>query len=347
MPLTEKQQKRVEGIIGKLNDYLDKRFSQARRVNDKVGAVEADIRWHQLTTVRQVIESAKSFGPVKLFVADILASADEEKKRMLFNPVDQVSMQNEIIPSEDERADSARRAGQLEIRDVSSYYRSLDPSLEKIIRLMQTWIWWDLRDAADLYRFDVQEQRLMGLKDRDLDEATIEHYRKEIGARPGLELSKNDIIKHEMDRTEEILHYFQIRRNEEHGYQMIVVSEEREGNPEADALCIRLAKRLTAMDKIRNQGDNLDDSVKKFYAGQLSISPDQLTGEKALEFEGHMAARDRQRLAEQLSTDYSLGQTINYKATQLEKLKKRLAKLKKAIGMNAPKQEAESEEVEL
>lgn len=339
--LTEKQRQRVDGILSHLDDFLDKRFAQAGRVNPKVTAVEGDIRWHQRATIELMLMSSKGFGPIKLVVGDILASADEEKKRALFNPVDQVSVLNEVIPNEDE-AGGQRRAGMLEIRSVSSFYRALDPSLEKIVTLVQTWIWWDLRDASDLYRFEAQEARLKSLKNCNFDDAMQEHYRKEMGIR-NAELTREQVLKFEMDRTAEIVVRFARARAAEPGHEIIVASEERSGSSESDAACVRLAKRLAAIEKIRAQQDNnMDVSVKEYYAKQMHRSAEQLTPETILRYETSLANRDREVLMDTMVRRTAVSKTSNYKAVKLESMKKRFQALQKVIGIKINLDKAEN-----
>ena len=44
MALSEKQLQRIEGILDHLDDFLDKRFAQARRINPSAGRAEIDMR---------------------------------------------------------------------------------------------------------------------------------------------------------------------------------------------------------------------------------------------------------------------------------------------------------------
>jgi hypothetical protein len=334
MALSDKQKQRVAGILQYLNDLLDKRFVQANRVSPRIATVEGDIRWHQIETMRQILESSKGFGPVKIVVGDILASADEEKKRDLFNPTNQVSIMNQVIPSDEEAHGAKKTAGQLEIRNVKTYYKALDPSLEKVLLLLQTWIWWDLRDASDLYRFEMQEQRLQNLKSHEFNAAMVEFYRKEMNIRPGVEVAKDDAIKFEMARTKEIVDLFEHRRAEEQGHEMILVREEREGSLESDATCVKLAKRLMAIEKARTLKDPVEESLKNFYAAQIGVPATQVTTQAILQSEEAQARRERQTLSEQLASGCKAGNTFNYKMLKLQDMKTRYENLCKLLGIS-------------
>ena len=118
MDFTPQQEKRIDGILALVKDYLDARFTHARRVNPRISHIYADIMWQQLATLRLILREGKAFGPVKYLVADILCSDDEPKRKALFNPVDQNSIMNEIIDVEEEKRD--QKAGTLEIKDIDS-----------------------------------------------------------------------------------------------------------------------------------------------------------------------------------------------------------------------------------
>ncbi|HBF34907.1 TPA: hypothetical protein DDW35_10140 [Candidatus Sumerlaeota bacterium] len=338
MSLTDQQQQQIDGIIAHLDDFLDKRFDQAIRVMPRLAAAESDIRWHQVATIRQILEEAKGFGPERISVCHLLCSPDEEKKRALFSPVNQVSLLNEIIPADDESKKDSHSGGstgtQLEIRNVKLFYKALDPTLDRIIVLLQTWIWWDLRDAAELYRFDMQEYRIQSLITRQLDARVIEYYRQEMNAKAGVEIARTDILRFELGRTKEIIDYFQHARTQEKGFQVVVVSEERSGSTEADTTCVRLAKRIMAIDKMRAQKDEeLDGQLKAYYAAQMGVPPEQMTRETAVDYEEMLARRDRQALTDYLVSGCQMGKTSNYKKLKEEDMKVRFEALCNAAGV--------------
>ena len=333
MALTEKQKRNLEGIVSYINDFLDKRFAQARRVNSKVGIIEPDLRWHQIGTVRLVLSGWKAFGTLKLIVADLLCSADEDKKRNVFHPDNQASIMNEIIPLEDDSKRKEKRVGQLEINDIKTFYKALDPSLEKIVELLQCWIWWDLRDAAELYRFDLQAQRLEDLKMCEITQQIKELYQHELGVKPDVNVTREQMLQLELTRTKDIVEKLAVRVGDEHGYQMIIVNQEKEGTPEADALCMRLAKRLAGMDRIRSQ-QSFDEPVRQYYSQQLGIPTDQVTAEAVLELERKMARLDRQSLSEKLLASHGLGESFNYKQIKLDEVKQRFVDLCGFLGVD-------------
>jgi hypothetical protein len=334
MALIDKSKQNLDGILKHLNDFLDKRFGQARRINPSAARAEADMRLHMGEVMHSVLARPKGFGPERLVVANILASDDAEKRTALFNPTDQVSLLNEIVPVEEEL--KQRRAGQLEIHDVRTLYRSLDPSLEKILTLVETWIWWDLLDAAERYRFDVQERILQNLRGCTLDATLVEYYRQVMKTRPGVELTRADMAKCELARAKEILDRFEARRQSDGGHQIIGVNLEREGNAEADACAVRLAKRLTAAEKMRLLGDGeVEKGIRDYYAPQIGLPADRVTAQAIADYENRLARRDRQTLLDLLTNNCVTGETLGYKQVLLQDMRKRFDSLCAIFGATA------------
>jgi len=226
MPLNPKTQKRVESIVKKIQDYMDIRFTHAVRVNLNIGHVYEDIRWQQLTTLRQILESSKAFGPDRYYVADILCEDNMLRRRALFNATDQNSIFNEIINLKD-RMEREKRAGQLPVHDMRTFYTALDPSLEKIVELIQTWIWWDIADSSDMVAFEHQSIIMKQLQTVPLEGQILEHYQKTL-KKAASELDRKMILQYEFDRLENILKQFQERRTEEAGFQMILKRDVKE-----------------------------------------------------------------------------------------------------------------------
>lgn len=330
MALTPEQNVRVDGIIERLNDLLDKRFAQARRVSPFIGRVEADMRINQVAVTRLVLESAKGFGPIRVQVCDILAGHDEIKRKALFDVVDQVCIMREIVPA-DEEASQERTAGKLAIRDIKSFYSALNPDFERILTLLQTWMWWDLLDASEEYRFGTQLKVIESLKTVQIDQAFIENYRKEMGAKPGVEITRQDMIKFELGRTKDLVGAYSYRRGRDPGHEIISVMFEREGTPEADAACVRLAKRIMAIDKLSAQG-TLEDNVKQFYAQQIGLAADKVTSAVVLQLEEKNAKREREQLVQALETSVATGKAGNYKNMKLAEMNKKFDAMCASLG---------------
>jgi len=223
---TTKTQRRVTSILDKIRDYMDIRFAHAARVNPNIRHIYSDIKWQQLTSLRLVLESTKAWGPDRYYVADVLCEDNENRKRSLFIPTDQNSILNEIVNLKD-KDEAKRRAGQLPVRDMRSFYTALDPSLERIVELIQTWIWWDLADACDLVAFEHQAHVFQKVLNIKLEGAILDHYQK-IFRKTAAEISHEMIIEYEFERLEAIYKRILNRRSEDHGYEMIVKRDVKE-----------------------------------------------------------------------------------------------------------------------
>lgn len=339
MPLTDKQRQRVEGIVSHVNEMLTKRFALAARINPKLKNIESDIKWHQMETLRRILSNAKGFGPVKILVADILCSADEKKKRALFTPSDQVTVMNEIITSDDDTTKTAM--GGAEIRNLKDLYSALDPSLETVLLLVQTWVWWDLRDASDQYRFEIQEERLQILRTKEVDDAMKEFYRKEMELSPGANITQDGVLRFELQRTKDIVEHYRQTRNAENGYQVIVVSEEMAGNMECDIATVQLAQRLKLIEKLEKDKDKLEPELLKKYAARMSTRVEQLTAEAVIEFEKMHANQERMQLYEKLAQGGTLRKTNNFKLLKLEEMQSRYEILEGLLDLKDP-EESES-----
>ena len=226
MALNPKTQKRLESILKNIQDYMDARFAHAGRVNPKVNQVYHDIRWQQLAALRLILESTKAYGPDRYYVADILCDENVMRKKALFNPTDQNSIINEIINIKD-KDEKQRRAGQLPIHDMRTFYTALDPSLEHIVELVQIWIWWDLADASDMVAFEHQVMVLKQLRDVRLEGPIMEHYQKAL-KKAASEISRKMILQFEYDKLEVLYKQFEERRQADAGYQMIVKRDIKE-----------------------------------------------------------------------------------------------------------------------
>ena len=228
MPLSQKTIKRADSIIKKIRDYMDIRFAHACRVNQHIRHIYEDVRWQQLASLRHVISRSKAFGPDRYYVADILCEDNASRKKALFTPTDQNSILNEIINLQD-ISDKDKTAGQLPIHDMRTFYRSLDPSLEHVVELIQTWIWWDLADASDLVLFEHQVQVVKKVMEIKMEGPIIEHYQKVLH-KAGEDLERKDIVSYEFKRLEDILKGVEERRAEDEGYMMIVKRNKTENN---------------------------------------------------------------------------------------------------------------------
>lgn len=218
----------VDGILAYIRDYVRMREQQAVRVNSRLAGIIEDIAWVQLQNLRQLLQKPKAFGGEKYRVADILASADDAKRKAMLGTTDQNSIVSEIINRGDEQT---KRVADLAIHDMRTLFRMIDPSLENIVQLIQHWIYWDIPDASDLHHFDEQARRLETLRTIDLSDELRGKYRPALGKSVDQAVSESDVLNFEFKRLEAVCSRFVNRRNEDEGYQMIIGRDDTAGEP--------------------------------------------------------------------------------------------------------------------
>jgi hypothetical protein len=213
----------VDGILEYVRDYVKMREAQAVRVNSRLANIIGDISWVQIENLRQVLGKAKAFGGEKYRVADVLSSADDLKRKALFSMSDQNSIVSEIINRSDEQT---KRVADLAIHDMRSLFRTIDPSLENIVLLIQHWMYWDLPDASDLHHFDEQARRLETLRTIELNEDLRSRYRPALGKTVDQPVSEGEVLNMELKRLEHVCARFLLRRQEDEAFQMIIARDE-------------------------------------------------------------------------------------------------------------------------
>lgn len=325
--LTPQQEKRVEGIAAIVKEFMDARFEHALRINPHIGPPYADLSWQQLVTLRQILAEDKAFGPVRFRVCDILASDDEAKKQALFSPTDQNSIMNEILNLSDQVKET--RAGILNIRDIKTFYTALDPSLSRIVELIQTWIWWDLPDAADIFSFEQEYQRILKLAKQPLTDKIIDFYRKAMKRTTEAEITLKDILEYEINKLEHIVKRLKQRNEAEPGYQMILKRDE-ESTQAIDEMIVSLAKHINNLKKIQETPE-INDEIRNVYAKILQIPPADVTRNIIIHYEENSINQLKQKLRDTLNMGRVLGTPYNYKTRRIQEIERRFEQLKKAL----------------
>lgn len=322
MQISPMQQKRIEGILKYVRFFMDKRSEHACRINPAIGPIYTDLSWQQLETLRHILSENKGYGPDRIMVADILASEDEPKKRALFSPVDQNSILKEVVASADDaRAQSTKRtAGIININDIQTFYTTLNPILKNVVELLQTWIWWDLPDAADLFCLDQQIHRLNVLATHEIDQKVIEHYRTVLN-RPKGDISRSEILQHEVQVLSSILGRLHVRLANEQPYQVIMARRDK-SDTGTEALMRTSLQHMERLSQLE-AADDLPPKLRQHYAEQFSAPPDQITIEMARQAERTAVADVKQRLQRVFESGENLGEAYNFKQEYMHEVDKR------------------------
>ncbi|MBI3734963.1 hypothetical protein HY256_00415 [Candidatus Sumerlaeota bacterium] len=327
MPLDPQTEKNVNGILRYLNQYLELRFSHASRLNPKFRAVGADLKWHEMKAVGRVLRKSKPFGEHRFCVADVLVSFDSERKRGLYNPKNQTQILNEIVTVVDEK--NQVQSGLLKIRDLRALYQTIDPFLLSIIELIQTWIWWDLQDAADMFHFDLQCERIYNLLRSQWTEAMANYYAHEMNRKPELGLEKQDVLDFEYYRTEDLVHSLARRREDQPDYQEIIARAGGD-DTQSDAQILQLAQHVRVAQTLR-EGKEMDASLRDYFGRALHCAPAEVTVPRALEYQQRFLTQAKQSLAELLHGADAGGTPYDFKSSQIEEIERKLDAMKAEV----------------
>lgn len=318
---TSLQRKAVDSVLSSIKTFLASRYIQVRRINPKVELVWDDLQWQLLASLKVTLSGDKAFGATRFHVAETLLGDDIRKTREFFSPKSQQSLLGEIV--EEKESDAHRTAGTLEIHDMRSLFRRIDPSLESIATLLQTFIWWDLEDAALLSRFEKKSNMVAAFEKQGITPEMAQYYQEILGMSKRPEAA--DVILHELRMMKQCVDLFGQRREEEKAYQVIIVRE-RSPQENPDLLLDALAGQSQMLKSLK--GGSLDDASKNQFAKALKCEPNEVTTERAIPFLENMMAANRERLKGALTGGGS-GDPYNLKGKILKELRD---KLKQVVG---------------
>lgn len=326
------QDPNVDGILKHLHDYLSVREQQAIRMNSRISNVIDDIIWTEVEKLRQLLIKTKPFGPDRFRVADIFVGDDDMKRKSFLSHSDQNSVIFEIINKAD---DTRGKVAELAIHDMRTFFRAIDPSLERIDELIQHWILWDLPDAADLHHFNEQMRRCTRLREHGITEEIREVYRKALRRRTEDAVHDHEILQLELKRLEIVLQRFAGRRHEEEAFMMIIRRDE-EPYSASNQQIAKLSQSLKEMEKLSKTQGGLSDEERADYATLLGVGADEVTGEAALDYQKRILSEGKKDLENFLRDDRFLGEPYDYKKAQAEQLALRFAGEKERAAALAP-----------
>jgi hypothetical protein len=216
---------------------------------------------------------------------------------------------------------------------MRSLFRAIDPSLESVATLIQTFIWWDLEDAALLAKFDKKAGLIPSFEQNGLTPEMANMYMELMGG--GKRPDTAAVVRYELNQLRTVVDIYRQRREEEHTYQAIIVREATaQENPEL--LIEALAQQQQMLRSLR-AGGTIDEVRAEQFARAMGIEPAMVTPERVSAFLETMIAGNRTRLRNALNGGGS-GPAYNLKAKKLEELEQRLAELLagREIGDPAP-----------
>lgn len=314
--LTSLQRKAVEAILTKIRMFAAQRYSQVRRMNPKVEYVWEDLQWQMLASLKVTLSGDKAFGPTRFHVAEVLLGDDNRKIREFFSPKSQQSLLGEIVAEKE--TDSHRTAGSLEIHDMRSLLRRIDPSLEAVATLLQTFFWWDLEDAAILARFDKKVNMVAAFDKNGITPEMASYYMELVGTpkRPTAE----EVIAYELRMLKQNVEAYRLRREEEPAYQMIICRER--GAQETPEFLVDVIHSQQTLLKSLRAGAAIDDVTRQQLAKVMKCEPSAVAPERAIPVVENMIRTNHDRLGNALAGGAG-GTPYNMKLRLLSELEER------------------------
>ncbi|CAN5366970.1 hypothetical protein BH09SUM1_BH09SUM1_19770 [soil metagenome] len=329
MALTPLQRKAVETLAAKVQYYLDIRYQQVRRINPKVETVWEDVAWQQMTSLRISLSSDKLFGPTRMNVAELLLSDDIRRRSDLFMRKSQNCLIGEII--EEKEKDSHKTSGAMEIHDMRTLCYAMDPSLETIAILVQTFIWWDLEDACDWGRYEKKAAMIAAFEENGITPEMAEYY-KELALMDHKPTAEEAIL-FDCKMMKTAIESFRLRRNSERGYMMVVRREQAQAeNPEM--LIDALASQQNLIRSLSG-GGALDPNMAQQFARAMNVDAAQLTAGQVTPFLENMIAANKKRLRAALNGTGS-GAPVIVKREQLDNMDAKYAEITKNRKVEEP-----------
>ncbi|PKO19369.1 hypothetical protein CVU37_04035 [candidate division BRC1 bacterium HGW-BRC1-1] len=314
----------VEGVLHYLSDYIATRGRQASRMHPPIAMVIGEIVWMQMAHMRQVLEKLKTFAPDRVRVADALTGVDDTRRRAILSHTDQNAVVYEIIDRQDQAKSS--RVVDMAIHDTRTLFRSLNPSLETVVQLVQHWSYWDLSDAADLFHFDKNVRRISAIQAISISDDMRKKYRAAMRLRSDDPFTDDDIFKFELTLMNQIVTRFVQKRKEEEAYVTIICRDELPVAATNQEI-MKTARHMMALEALEDESKDVDPAMHDYFARAMHMDHDMVTREKMIEFVRRNVAEAKRTLKQVLAEDRNLGEPYDYKDAQGTKLKERFTEI--------------------
>ncbi|MBI1292320.1 hypothetical protein GC173_13950 [bacterium] len=310
MQLTAIQKRHIEGILAKVQYYLDLRYAQARRFNPNLERSWEDLASIQMNTLRASLTADKMFGPVRYNVAEVLVGDDMKKRQEFFLKKSQNCLQAEIV--ENKESDGHKTHGAMEIHDMRTLCSAIDKSLEMVVTLIQTFIWWDLEDAVDWLRVENKLRFINRIEESGLSDELAQSYREllQMDHTP----SAVEVLQAEAKSLKTIIESLRQRRALDGGYQIIFKRDQAQ-TEQPEVLIDAIAGQQNLLKTVKG-GQALSPAIHEQIAKGLNVEVAEATPERVRAFLESMIAQNRKRLRDALN-GMGTGAMVNVKAQQL------------------------------
>jgi len=295
---TPAQRQAVDTIIGEVQKYLSARYITISRVRPEIERVWDDLVFQGVAQLQLTLSNSKPFGPVRYHVAETLVGDDDRQARDFLSPSHTNSIMAEIVEADDKAGATKRMEGTLEIHDLRTLFKMIEPSFTTTVSLVQTFIWWDFEDAVDLSRFEIKAQRTKNYMDGKLTDPVREWYQGRMQMK--MQPTDEEIITYELCQMRRSVDSFCTRRVGEPGFKRIICREQPPTDP-SDAIVAVLANHLRLQAHLR-AGNALDANLQGQIAAVLSMEAAEVTPEVALAYVDSLVADTRTSLRSELNT---------------------------------------------
>lgn len=328
----------ADAILKRLNEYLSIRFDQAVRINPRLKPIKQDLLYHETENVRNCLLGEKIYGATRQGVAIVLMSDDDKRRRGLLSPTDQTSIQVELVSHVREEIKQATR-GQLRIHDLKTFYAAIDPTLTEMMDLIETWIWWDVQDAAELARFEQKLGIVQMVRQGRCTPEMRRYYSHMIlppeanaaeeaaEGEPAAEqaVADEEILNYEMQKLVHIREQWKTRRQYDHGYMFVLQRDELPPANQGE-LIHKIAERVREYDRIDSLAE-LDEDQRHSYAPLLKLPPNKVERKAVLDYLQAKLIESEREMLLHADSEARLGPPYRYKVRQLDMLDKWLRDL--------------------
>lgn len=333
--------RQADKVLARLREYLSIRFDMAARVNETLAPIKADLMYHEMENVRHCLQGSKIFGPSRLSVSEVFLGDDEKRRGGLMSPTDQTSIQVELVSHcQDERVESTR--GQIRIHDLKTFYGAILPDLSGMIDLFETWIWWDIKDAAELVRFEQKLGIISRIRQGKFPQELRKRYALLIQSSgsedeeqaSAASISDEDILAYELNQLHRVRDHWKGRRDDERGYMYVLKRDELPMEQKGEMIHT-IAEKVREYDMIETAAE-LSDEVRDRYASMLRVAPNKVERDGILDYLRNELYEDERKMINSADYEVKLGPPYRFKGRQLEQMNKWLGDLEEQLKSSKP-----------
>jgi hypothetical protein len=284
---------------------------------------------NQIDNLTQVLGRLKAFGTEKYRVVDLLLGEDDTRRKQVLSTSDNNSIFVDVLNT---GGDKGKKMAEFLISDSRTHMAHVDPSLEKLMLLVQHYIWWDLPDAAEMHHFEDKVRTLAYVRShRPLSEELRGRFRQTYRLSPETPLSDGQILSNELKALEGVHFRFNLRRSEEEPYMNLLAPVSGQSSQSVvDRRLGALAAHLAVRDSLGDPSCPLDPVVAEQFAPLLGLGVAEVTREAILAYEEQQVSTLRAAAIQDLLTGEE-GDMANFKLGQLAVIRQRLESERSAV----------------